>query len=137
MGDSSGGAAPLAHFLWTLSFSLSFVLVSAFLPSFLFFKVTFISVSQCLPRPTPTLPFCVGPPSPSHSLGIPSGLACLDLGFPARVEGQGWGEAGTLTLPPQRESARRWLSGRPERLGGAYESPASRFSLSGPQAPHL
>lgn len=104
MGDSSASTAPLSHFLWTLSFSLSLVLVSAFLLSFLFFKATFISVYQCLPSPTPTHPLSQLPHSLPTTLGSP-------VAWPAWASvpdwgpswGWGWGQgregAGALPLP--------------------------------------
>lgn len=96
------------HFLWTLSFSLSLAVVSAFLPSFLFFKVTFISVSQCLPHPTPTHGFCAPislllPQAPQRP-GLPRPCPPPKLGRGAEMG------RGRPPVPSPTAGEGRWLS---------------------------
>lgn len=123
------------HFLWTLSFSLSLAVVSAFLPSFLFFKVTFISVSQCLPHPTPTHGFCAPislllPQAPQRP-GLPRPCPPPQAGA-----GGGDGERPSPCAFPHSRRGEVALH-RPERPGRGYPNLGSQLSFSGPQAPHL
>lgn len=113
MGDSSGGTAPLSHFLWTLSFSLSLVLVSAFLHSFLFFKATFISVCASLTPPGSVLS-AQGPLFLSYHLGIPPWVA---WSVPSWVAVRG-GKGLSPCLFPSSGKAREAL---PAPRGRSYE----------------
>lgn len=82
-----------------------------------FFKVTFISVCQCLPHSTPTvLSSCRPTSTPSYHLGIPSGPAC-----PGPRPGRSRGGKGAGALLPCVSSA----VGKPRSLSDDLERPRS------------